>query len=141
MGALGRQRPTNLGSVGVGGASPTIHIKHEQGGVTACIEKFWQNFPKGIEVNNHGLFLHLFPQDYPDLFELQGGERKSHKLYMDFSGKQNALNWVESKIIAQLPLSWYAQANAFPYLTDKHNDENIDMNVNDDEDDDTNVNN
>jgi hypothetical protein len=107
-------------------ASPTIYIKHKQGGVTAYIEKFWQNFPKAIEANNHGLFLHLFPQDYPDLFELQGGERKSQKLYIDFSGNQDALSWVESKIIAQLPLSWYAQASALPYLTDKHNDENID---------------
>lgn len=111
-------------------ANPIMHIKHEQGAITAYIDKFWQNFPKAIEVNNSELSLHLFPEEYPDIFELQGGESKTHNLYLDFSGNQDTLDWSGSKIIAQLPLNWYAQSAAFPYFSDKNHDTDIDDIIN-----------
>ena len=39
---------------------------------------FWQNFPKAVEATADSLTLRLFPRQYGDVHELQGGEQKTH---------------------------------------------------------------
>ncbi len=46
--------------------------------------QFWQNFPKAIEATNDSLTLRLFPEQFADVHELQGGEQKTHTFAVAF---------------------------------------------------------
>ncbi len=100
-------------------AIPIIHIESKYLNCVATFSKFWQNFPKAIDVNQDTLSLKVFPKQFPDIFELQGGEKKTHTFYFNFSDDKTALDWVEKPLIPKLPLSAYVAANAFPYLTEQ----------------------
>ncbi|NTS78271.1 hypothetical protein HR060_15575 [Catenovulum sp. SM1970] len=52
-------------------------------------EKFWQNFPKAIHISDDQLVYALFPNQGDHLYELQGGEKKTHKFWLDFSNESN----------------------------------------------------
>ena len=84
--------------------------------VNAHIHKFWQNFPKGLALENNVLRLELFPEAFADNYELQGGEKKTHTISLDFSGGQKALDTVEHPIRGLLPLDYYAQCEAMQHL-------------------------
>src|SRR5207253_2399868 len=79
-------------------ASPTISLSGMNGFMTAAIPEFWQQFPKALEVVGRQLRIRLFPAQCADLFELQGGERKTHTLWLDFGPARDApgpwLDWV-----------------------------------------------
>jgi PcRGLX-like N-terminal RIFT barrel domain len=109
-------------------ATPTITMYRENGGVAGAIEKFWQNFPKAIEANRNKLTLRLFPCQYNDVFELQGGEQKSHTLYVEFSGpgeKRPDLGWVHDRLIPQATTDWYSKSKACNYLTPRSQTYNL----------------
>lgn len=80
-------------------ATPVIWCGFQGSGVSAVLPRFWQEFPKAVAANSHGLKIGLFPGRYPDFHELQGGEQKTHRVYLDFSSPPNDLAW------ARLPLS------------------------------------
>ena len=50
-----------------------------------AMESFWQNFPKAIEATPTSLTLRLFPGQYADVHELQGGEQKTHTFWVSFA--------------------------------------------------------
>ena len=103
-------------------ALPTVLLEGSEVNFESSMEKFWQNFPKAIEVQQNGLMLRLFPKQCQDLFELQGGEQKTHTVFFQFSlasQKTVPLNWVHERILPRLPAEWYAQSEAIPYLTSR----------------------
>ena len=59
-------------------ASPVVVVQGWTASITAAIQEFWQQFPKAIDIDGGKLNLRLFPGQYSDLFELQGGEQKTH---------------------------------------------------------------
>ncbi|MBI5136406.1 MAG: hypothetical protein HZA24_03605 [Nitrospirae bacterium] len=66
------------GQVAAGGrCQPAL----ESGGAALVLERFWQNFPKRLAATAEGLSLELFPDQSPP-HELQGGERKTHTLWL-----------------------------------------------------------
>lgn len=85
--------------------------------VTAHIHRFWQNFPKGLQLQNGVLRLELFPEAFADNYELQGGEKKTHTISLDFSGRANALDAVEHPAGVTLPLDYYSQCRAMQHLS------------------------
>ena len=103
-------------------ATPALFVQGKQGYVSGGIDKFWQNFPKAVEIDGHDLVLRLFPQQYNDLFELQGGEQKTHAMYLEFgvprpdSGDIQGGNWMQQPLLARAPLEWYAETQAIPFL-------------------------
>lgn len=84
------------------------------------IENFWQNFPKAIEVQKTGLKFGLFPRQCQDVFELQGGEQKTHSVFVQVSSgshRPEPLTWVHERLIPHLSPEWYQQSGVINYLT------------------------
>jgi len=84
-----------------------------------AVPGFWQEFPKSLELKNDCIKVGLFPAQYPDLHELQGGERKTHTVWFDFgeAGAETNLDWVYNPIVAHLSPEWYAASGAIRDLS------------------------
>jgi hypothetical protein len=85
-------RATPVVSAGVGARQLTIAMRH-----------FWENFPKAIVAGVDGVTLGLWPEQYGDLHELQGGERKTHTFAFcagPDTVTDDPLFWVRSPLLA-----------------------------------------
>lgn len=110
------------------GRRPEPHLALSDDSVTiwATITHFWQNFPKALEARGGEISIRLFPRQFHDLYELQGGERKTHVVHLDFKagrpgGRQS---WVHSPLIPHSTPHWYATTGAIPNLVPEENDPN-----------------
>jgi len=109
-------------------ATPTVTVHGHSGGVAATMKQFWQNFPKAIEADKSALTIRLFPRQYHDDFELQGGEQKTHTVYLQFSGageRLPELSWAHHRLIARASPEWYSGSKAISYLSPRAEDENV----------------
>lgn len=110
-------------------ATPIIVVQDGDKSITAAIEKFWQNFPKSLEVNRHQLTLGIFPQQYGEVFELQGGEQKTHTVYLHFTKQKERpenFGWVHDRLIPRVTPEAYSASKAFSYLTPRSQDLHVD---------------
>jgi hypothetical protein len=102
-------------------ASPTVCVRGATASVTVAVPEFWQQFPKAIEVERACTRVRLFPQQYGDLFELQGGEQKTHTLWLDFALPEPSaaphLDWAHEPARVSSTPQWYAVSGAIPYFT------------------------
>jgi hypothetical protein len=103
-------------------ASPTICVSTGESLVAAAFPEFWQTFPKAISLTENRLRLAFFPQEFDDLFELQGGEQKTHTVWLKF-GEATGLNgprgcqqleWVHRPMRVQIASDWYEASGALP---------------------------
>ncbi|TKB63188.1 MAG: hypothetical protein E8D47_13260 [Nitrospira sp.] len=106
-------------------ATPTVRIRGEHQSLSVAVSGFWENFPKAIEVQNGEMVVRLFPRQYSDLFELQGGEQKTHTVFLQYDsfGEPSSLNWTHDRLVAMPPADWSARARAFGHvaaLKDSH---------------------
>jgi hypothetical protein len=100
-------------------ANPIVCIGAGVSRVSLCLRHFWQNFPKSVEVGPAGLRLGLFPRQWDDLHELQGGEQKTHTVAISFGNDpvtQTPLEWFREPLVPQLDPEWVASTGAVPYL-------------------------
>ncbi len=81
-------------------ATPVFWCGSDNFGVSAVLPRFWQEFPKSIEANQRFLKISLYPACFPDLYELQGGEQKTHRLYIDFCSRPGSLDWARAPLTA-----------------------------------------
>ncbi len=68
-------------------AQPLVACESENSRVAVAIPDFWQQFPKAIDVSEEEIRVGLFPGRWSDggsLFELQGGERKTHSVWLSY---------------------------------------------------------
>lgn len=65
-------------------ATPIVEATHGRGRLTVGCRRFWQVFPKAIEVDARGRVTVACLPVGPDLHELQGGERSTHELWIAF---------------------------------------------------------
>ncbi|MDT7041981.1 hypothetical protein [Candidatus Nitronereus thalassa] len=108
-------------------ATPVIQWENEHQCVSATIDGFWQNFPKALEGNRDQITLRLFPHQYHDVFELQGGEQKTHKLYLCFdhvAQERESLGWIHAPLMVRNDPEWYAKSKAVNYLLPRNHDKN-----------------
>jgi hypothetical protein len=102
-------------------ANPVVTLQGSAGCVTAALPEFWQQFPKAIAVHGRSLRLGLFPEQWGDLFELQGGEQKTNTVWLHFGAAAPAedtpLDWVHQPACVHASPEWYAGSGAFPFLT------------------------
>src|SRR5262249_50939880 len=70
------------------------------GGIAVAFPEFWQQFPKALEAEGRLLRIRLFPEQFGDPFELQGGEQKTHTFWLSFAppgaADDLALRWGHS---------------------------------------------
>jgi YetA-like protein len=102
-------------------ASPVVSLNGADGGIAVALPEFWQQFPKAIKVDGRTLSISLFPEQESDTHELQGGERKTHTVWLDFAGpRQNSampLSWVHQPTKVVAPVEWYAASGVLGPLT------------------------
>ena len=92
-------------------ASPTLVRTSSAGMVALSIPRFWQNFPKTLQLRDNTLRIGLFPHEFGDPFELQGGEQKTHEFRLLFaphtcSVESVAVQVRDPYIAVQLPAEW-----------------------------------
>jgi hypothetical protein len=100
-------------------ATPIVALSGDSVTIAATIEQFWQNFPKRLEIDGHTLRVGLFPDAYRDVFELQGGEQKTHVVWLFFGNgpvSVTDLQWVHHRLIARSTPDWYAESKVFPFF-------------------------
>ena len=100
-------------------ATPAFRVAHAQGEATLVVEHFWQNFPKAIEVTASEIVLRLWPRQFGDLHELQGGEQKTHRFVVAFGGDPmaaDALWWGRAPATVAASPEWYARSGVIPFL-------------------------
>jgi hypothetical protein len=101
-------------------ANPLLSLRGQTTTLTAALPNFWQQFPKAIEAENHTLRVRLFPGQCADLFELQGGEQKTHTVWLSFDGPEQAtetaLDWVHQPPLIRAAPEWYAACGVLPSL-------------------------
>ncbi len=103
-------------------ASPLVSIIGSQKEIIGGMQGFWQNFPKALEVKNHSLIARMFPQQYKDDFELQGGEQKTHTLFLQFKQGEEAvrdgdrIDWIHHRLLPRSIPAWYSDTKVFPYV-------------------------
>lgn len=97
-------------------ASPFVHLAGPRFQCTVYVMQFWQNFPKAIIVDEHFVEISLFPEQFSDLFELQGGEKKTHTVFLSFDDNKSSLDAYEHPSIAEIPLDYYAQTQVLTGL-------------------------
>lgn len=73
--------------------TPHVWVGSYAKGVAVASPLFWQEFPKQINVTDDCIEVALFPECFPDAFELQGGEQKTQLFYVDFSATRDSLIW------------------------------------------------
>lgn len=84
--------------------------------VQVGIRQFWENFPGSVNVMPNALTINLLPPETTGLHELQGGERKSRTLWLNYSNDRNALYWTRSQLIPVLAAHQFEKAQAFPWF-------------------------
>jgi glycosyltransferase involved in cell wall biosynthesis len=100
-------------------AAPWISIRSASASLTAAVPEFWQQFPKALEAVGPCLRIGLFPEQWSDRFELQGGEQKTHTVWLNFGDARapaSALSWVHDPIIARPAAAWCEAAGILPWI-------------------------
>ena len=66
-------------------AEPWLEVADMRWAVALAAPGFWQNFPKSLGADADGTVrLGLWPGQFADLHEIQGGEQKTHEFYVYF---------------------------------------------------------
>src|SRR5262249_51138865 len=101
-------------------ASPIVSLGNEAFAVTVAIPEFWQQFPKALNATGEELLVRLFPGSRGRSFELQGGEQKTHTVWLHFGPPLPSgdlpLTWVHQPVHVIVPPEWYAASEAIPHL-------------------------
>jgi hypothetical protein len=123
-------------------ATPAVYLSRGGHTLGVAMPWFWQTFPKAVEASAEGvLVLRLFPRQYADVHELQGGEQKTHTFSVLFgvgdsdngppgahTGPQReleaALAWCREPARVGATPTWYCSTGALPYLTPRAEDPN-----------------
>jgi len=101
-------------------ASPIVVLQGDQAVVAVALPEFWQQFPKALRTDGWCVPIGLFPAQWDDLFELQGGEQKTHTVWVDFrpaaEPTEGVLDWVHRPARILSTPEWYASTGALGRL-------------------------
>lgn len=87
----GWQAETPAGAQSGERASPTVRVPCGTGlRLAVAVPEFWQQFPKSLHAGAEQVVVGLFPAEWDDLHELQGGERKTHVVWLDVARDDDA---------------------------------------------------
>lgn len=97
-------------------ANPISGISGTGASLQASIRKFWQNFPSSMGCQAGKLVIGVFPPDTSEPYELQGGERKTHTVWVDYSTEPHALSWSQAPLVPTLDAEHYEETRAFDWF-------------------------
>lgn len=108
-------------------ASPTVALEGGDGNLTVAVPEFWQQFPTSISAESASIRVGLFPAQWNDLFELQGGEQKTQTVWLSLDQEDANLHdvdWVHDPVRVATSPEWHSETKAIPYFcptsTDPH---------------------
>jgi len=97
-------------------ATPLFHCAVGEGGISAVLPRFWQEFPKAIAADAGALAVSLFPAGTPEPHELQGGEQKTTTLFLDFASPAADCRWMTAPLAAVAAPAAVRAAGVLPDL-------------------------
>ena len=100
-------------------ATPLLRVQTAAGAITLATRHFWQNCPKRLAVDAAGLHYALWPREFPDAHELQGGEQRTHVFALAFGGDgvtDVPLDWWRSPLVPVVDPAWTATTGAIAHL-------------------------
>lgn len=100
-------------------ATPIVTLERGERQVSVAVPSFWENFPKAIESDGESLIVSLFPRQFGDLHEIQGGEQKTHTFFVAFGEDrvtEQPLAWCLNPLLASASPEWNCSTGALPYL-------------------------
>ena len=107
-------------------ATPQVVLSGESATFAVAMRRFWENFPKAIEVSGRTVRVALFPREAGYPHELQGGEQKTYEFAVYFGDRTEhpPLDWYLHPAQPRLDPEYYASTGAIPYLTPRRDDPN-----------------
>lgn len=97
-------------------AQPVATVNTSVGPCSLAMRQFWQNFPSSLRASPQGLTLGLFPKESGQRYELQGGERKTHRFIIGYGLGTADLAWTASPLTPVIAAKAYADAHAFDWF-------------------------
>jgi hypothetical protein len=106
-------------------ATPIVIVETGRGELAVTLPRFWENFPRAIEVGGQTIGVGFFPRQAPEPHELQGGEQKTHEAVIAFrrdNVSDPPLAWCHNPMFAYPSPEWCCATGAVPYLIPEQND-------------------
>lgn len=107
-------------------ATPTVACTNAGRTLSVTVPEFWQQFPKSLSADSATLHAGLFPFQDGRLFELQGGERKTHTVWLSTSSSNDqagrSLAFAHQPIRPTLSPEWHARAKCPSVVTPAEHD-------------------
>lgn len=100
-------------------ATPIVMLRDAGATVAIAQRRFWERFPKAIRITSRSVRLHLLPEQFGDVHELQGGEQITEEFVVCFGVDtitDTPLEWVRDPSRAHPDPQWYCDAEAMSYL-------------------------
>jgi hypothetical protein len=98
-----------------------LHVSDRKFGLAVAVRWFWQNFPKALTATPGGeVRVGLFPHEWPDDHELQGGEIKTHEVAFYFHTGPQGSSVAENRVATVMGAFHYpliVRAPAESYLS------------------------
>ncbi len=98
-------------------ASPRLALRDAHGTLSVAVPEFWQQFPKALQCDGRVLRVGLFPLVERELHELQGGEQKTHTVWLSLDNEGDPLAQMMTPIRASLPPEWHTAAQSPPSVS------------------------
>lgn len=100
-------------------AEPVLHVGDNIKSISVCLKQFWQNFPKSLGLKDNSITLGLFPEQFNDPYEIQGGERKTHSFFMNFNEDSVYSLSALHPLGIRIDPGYIQSTDVFPYLSVK----------------------
>jgi hypothetical protein len=103
-------------------ATPVVCLRNDASFLGAAMRRFWQNFPKAMEADCQGITLRLFPRQFSQSHELQGGEQKTHVFHVAFGPDvvtNEPMEWCRRPLIVHATPEWCCASQAVAHLASK----------------------
>jgi hypothetical protein len=100
-------------------ASPVVSVHGAASAVTVAMPEFWQQFPRRIEAEGNAVRISLFPLLEGEPHEIQGGEQKSHTLWLHIGSASDtgvSLDWVHRSAVVLPDPAWTIASGVFHFL-------------------------
>ncbi|GGX49713.1 hypothetical protein GCM10007392_16350 [Saccharospirillum salsuginis] len=104
---------------------PVIFVRSESNKFQISMPLFWQNFPSALSVSEYVVQCHFFPPLATGAHELQGGERKTQSVAIDYGAELSTLTGTHYPLIPQYDTEWVSKTDAFPWFRPLKQDDSL----------------
>jgi len=104
---------------------PVIYVRSESCRYHLSMPLFWQNFPSALTVLEQGVQCYFFPPLATGNHELQGGERKTQCVSIDYGSDRSNLTSTHSPLIPQYDTEHVSRTETFPWFRNLNQEDTL----------------